>query len=228
MTLRENIRLALRAIASNKLRTSLTLVIIVVGISALITILTATEGINRKMLKQFTELGANTFTIKNEGALRRRRNRRAQSEMPPITMAQANAFKEHFSYPATISVASNIDNAAVVKFGSKKTNPNVKMFGVDDAYLRAAGWTTLQGRNFSKSECDNGQQVILLGKDVVAKIFETRDTVVGSMVNIGSRKYRVVGLLAPKGASQVSSDNLVMVPVINAKRTFGDDKPATI
>ncbi|MFN8310476.1 MAG: ABC transporter permease [Chitinophagales bacterium] len=224
MTLRENIRLALRAIAGNKLRTALTLTIIVVGISALITILTATEGINRKMMASFSEMGANTFTIKNQGGLRRKRNRRAQSEMPPITMTQSNTFKERYKYPSVISVISNADNAAVIKYESKKTNPNVRMLGIDENYLKVGGWSILEGRNFSKAEVDNGQNAILLGKDVVAKLFEARDTVVGKLVNIGSKKYRVAGLLAPKGASQVSNDNLVMIPVMNAKRTFGDDR----
>ena len=228
MSLLENIRLALRAIVANKLRTALTLVIIIVGISALIGILTATDGINRKMLTSFSELGSNTFTIKNEGGIRKRRGRKAQSEMPPITMVQYNQFKENFKYPATISVFSEADFAAVVKFESKKTNPNVKMLGIDETYLKVAGWSLLEGRNFSKAEVDNGQNVILLGKDVVAKLFESKDTIVGKMVNIGSRKYRVAGLLAPKGASQVSNDNMAMIPVINAKRTLGDDKSSYI
>ena len=67
MNLTENIRLALRAITANKLRTALTLLIIIFGIMALIGILTATEGINQSVLNSFSEMGSNTFSIKNEG-----------------------------------------------------------------------------------------------------------------------------------------------------------------
>ena len=111
-----------------------------------------------------------------------------------------------------------------MKYESKKTNPNVKLYGIDENYLKVSGNSIIEGRNFSKTEIDNGADAMLLGKDVVTKLFEKGDTVLGKMVSIGSKKYRVVGLLASKGASQVSNDNQLFVPIINAKRTFGDDQ----
>ncbi|MCW3125563.1 MAG: ABC-type antimicrobial peptide transport system, permease component [Bacteroidetes bacterium] len=223
MNLTENIRLALRAIAANKLRTALTLLIIVFGIMALIGILTATEGINQSVLSSFSEMGSNTFSIKNEGQTRHRRHRKAMVQNPVITMLQCQTFKANYKYPAVVTLSTEADGNAVLKYESKKTNPNVRIMGVDDDYLKVGGWSVMEGRNFSKTEVDNGQNVILLGKDVVAKIFPPKELVVGKMVNIGSSKYRVVGLLAPKGASQVSNDNMAMIPVMTAKRNFGDD-----
>jgi putative ABC transport system permease protein len=82
----------------------------------------------------------------------------------------------------------------------------------------------LDGRSFSKQEVDNGQNVILLGKDVCLKLFDSQAGVIGKVVNIGSHKYRVLGLLTAKGASQATNDNVVMIPVLNAKRTFGDER----
>ena len=224
MNLSENIRFAFRAIRANKLRSALTLLIIIFGIMALIGILTATEGINRSVMSSFTEMGSNTFTIKNEGQLRRRRHRKVMVNNPIITMQQCLSFKEQYKYPAVVTLSTEPDVATVVKYESKKTNPNVRMLGIDENYLKVAGWAVMDGRNFSKQEVENGQNVILLGKDVVAKIFDSKNNVVGKMVNVGSNKYRVAGLLAPKGASAVSNDNTVMIPVLNAKRTFGDEK----
>lgn len=223
MNLTENIRLALRAITANKLRTALTLMIIIFGIMALIGILTATEGINQSVLSSFSEMGSNTFSIKNEGEVRRRRRRKAMTTNPVITMLQCQEFKKNYKYPATVTQSIEADGNAVVKYESKKTNPNVRVIGVDEDYLKVSGWSIREGRNFSKQEVDNGQNVILLGKDLVKKIFDTEAGVVGKMINIGSGKYRVVGLLAAKGASQVSNDNIAMIPVVTAKRTFGDD-----
>jgi putative ABC transport system permease protein len=223
MNLTENIRLALRAITGNKLRTALTLLIIVFGIMALIGILTATQGINQSVLNSFSEMGSNTFSIKNEGEVRHRRRRKALTTNPVITMLQCQSFKKDYKYPATVTISTDADGNAVLKYESKKTNPNVRVMGVDDDYLKVAGWSIMEGRNFSKQEIDNGQNVILLGKDVVGKIFGAREEPVGKMVNIGSSKYRVIGLLAPKGASQVSNDNMAMIPVVTAKRNFGDD-----
>jgi putative ABC transport system permease protein len=225
MNLTENIKLALRAIRANILRTILTLSIIMFGITALIGILTATEGIKTKMLSSFTEMGSNTFGIKNEGQVRRhggpRRHRKAEN--PPITMQQSEQFKEVFHFPAVISVSNLANEIAIVKYGSKKTNPNVKVVGVDDNYLKVSGQTIAQGRNFSKGEVETGSDVILMGKDVVAKIFEPYDTVIGQMVSIGTKKFKVVGILASKGASQISSDNQVMIPVQNARWSFPAD-----
>ena len=215
--------MTLRAITANKLRTALTLLIIVFGIMALIGILTATEGINQSVLSSFSEMGSNTFTIKNEGEVRHRRHRKAMVTNPVITMLQCQDFKKNYKYPAVVTLSTEADGNAVFKYESKKTNPNVRITGVDDDYLKVAGWSIREGRNFSKQEVDNGQNVILLGKDVVGKIFSPRETIIGKMVNIGSSKYRVIGLLAPKGASLVSNDNMAMIPVMTAKRNFGDD-----
>lgn len=76
------------------------------------------------------------------------------------------------------------------------------------------------GRNFTKRECGNGTDIILLGRDVVARLYTPTEQVLGSLVNIGNKKYRVVGLMAPKGASKLSSDNQVIIPVVNGRRTF--------
>jgi putative ABC transport system permease protein len=225
MNLAENIKLALRAISGNMLRSVLTLLIIAFGIMALVVILTATEGIKTKILSSFTEMGSNTFGIRNEGQVRKRGGGRSRdAENPPITLQQANDFIKSFKYPATISVSKMADGSAVVKSERTKTNPNVKVFGIDEFYLKVSGLNIAEGRNFSKGEIESGTDVILLGKDVVAKVFLPNDTVIGSLVNIGSKKYKVVGILASKGASQMTTDNQVLIPVINAKRTFPDEK----
>ena len=133
MNLTENIRLALRTIRANILRTILTLSIIMFGITALIGILTATEGIKTKMLSSFTEMGSNTFGIKNEGLVRRRGGirRRRKMENPPITIQQANEFKKSFGFPAVVAISEVANDIAIVKFESKKTNPNVKVIAID-------------------------------------------------------------------------------------------------
>lgn len=225
MNLNENIRLALRVILGNKLRTALTVSIIMFGITALIGILTATEGIRVKMMNSFTEMGSNTFTIRSEGAVKRSRGprRNRKSENPPLSLQQVNSFKEHFKYPATVSASCNANLNAIILHESKKTNPNVVVVGVDDNYLKVSGTNIADGRNFSKAEIDNGSNVVLLGKDVVAKIFEPYDTVVGRMVSVASKKYKVIGILASKGASQMSSDNQAMIPLQNARYSFSSE-----
>ena len=192
MNLTENIKLALRAIRANILRTILTLSIIMFGITALIGILTATEGIKTKMLASFSEMGSNTFGIKNTGQVRRhggpRRHRKAEN--PAITIQQAEEFKSSFKFPAVISISNVANEIAIIKYESKKTNPNVKIFGVDENYMKVSGQSVAEGRNFSKSEIESGSDVILLGKDVITKVFEQYDTAIGKMVSVGNKKYK--------------------------------------
>ena len=225
MNLTENIRLALRVIVSNKLRTALTVSIIMFGITALIGILTATEGIRVKMVSSFTEMGSNTFSIRSSGDIKpgKRGAKRRKTENPNITLQQVNSFKENFKFPATVSASCDANRNAIILRESKKTNPNVIVVGVDDKYLKVSGTNIADGRNFSKAEIDNGTNVALLGKDVVAKVFEPYDTVVGKAVSIGNKKYKVIGILASKGASQMSSDNQAMIPLQNARYSFPDD-----
>ena len=222
MNLTENIRLALRTIRANILRTVLTLSIIMFGITALIGILTATEGIRTKMLTSFSEMGSNTFSVTNESSIRRKGGprRHRKDENPPITLQQVNEFKKNYSYPAAISVSAIVNRNAIVKHESKKTNPNVKVFGADENYLKVSGQTVAEGRNFSKTETENGSDVIMLGKDVVAKVFEPYDTVLGKLVSIGTKKFKIIGVLASKGASQVATDNQAIIPVVNARYSF--------
>lgn len=230
MNLTENIRLALRAIKANLLRSILTLLIITFGITALIGILTSTEGIKVKMMTSFTEMGSNTFGIKNESNIRRgggpRRRRKAGN--PPISLQQANSFIKAYNYPSTISVSVVASTFATIQFQSQKTNPNVKVFGADENYLKVSGQNIDLGRNFSKTEVENGSDVIVLGKDVVAKIFQPFDTVVGKLVSVGSRKYKVIGILGSKGASQIATDNQAIVPVLNARYAFPGEAPSYI
>jgi putative ABC transport system permease protein len=225
MNFTENIKLALRVIRANILRTMLTLSIIMLGIAALIGILTATEAMRATMLANFSEMGSNTFSIENQNGIRRHGgpHRHRKAENPSITIQQANQFRQFFDFPAVVSVSATSDDNAIVKYQSKKTNPNVKILAVDDNYLKVAGQNVDEGRNFSNTEIESGANVILLGKDVIKKVFEPRDTVLGKMVNIGDHKYKVIGILASRGASQLATDNQAMIPLENARAAFPAD-----
>jgi putative ABC transport system permease protein len=220
----ENIRLAFRALRANKLRSSLTLLIIALGIMALVGILTATEGIKFSLLKNFAEMGSNTLSVRREGEIRRHGGRRRSAETrenPVITFEQARGFKKQFHYPAATSVSAAFAFQAEVKCQSKKTNPNVKVIGGDENYLQVSGLSVEYGRNFTLTECDQGTDVIIIGRDIANALFIGPRQALQQMVNIGSKKYRVVGILASKGSSMFKSDNQVIVPVLNGKRTYG-------
>jgi len=134
MNLIENIREGLRSIAGNRLRTILTSLIIAIGITSLVGILTAIDGLQNSVNDSFAGLGANTFSIvARQDAFRR--GGRVLRQDAPIDYFDAIQFKRRFPYGATISVSSVIAGAAQAKFGSRKTNPNVQLIGGDDNFL---------------------------------------------------------------------------------------------
>jgi len=225
----DNIRLATRAIKGNKLRTILTLFIIAIGISALIAIITATEGITRKLTSSFSEMGANTFSIKNDAGLKRTRpGKKAAAGNPNITLFEATEFKRKYKFPSTIAVSALVDPAAIVRYDNKKTNPNVKVFGIDENYLKAGGFSIAEGRSFTNNEVQNGQNIALVGVDLISNLFDNKDSVLQKQISIGNTKYTIVGILASKGNSQVSSDNQVMIPVLTAKYNLGNQNTSYI
>jgi putative ABC transport system permease protein len=201
------------------------MLIISFGIMALIGILTATEGIKASMIKNFRQMGSNTFSIRNEGFIKREgprggRGKREKVENPVITPQQAAQFVKNFQYPATVSVSWMAQNGVTVKRESYKTNPNVRIWGVDANYLKVSGLSISRGRNFSKSEVDHGHLVAIIGKDVVAKIFPSDEPVLGAFINIGSNKVRVIGVQASKGSSQGGTDNQILLPYPTARRLY--------
>src|SRR5476651_2762930 len=102
-TYRENISIALQSIAGNRLRTSLTALIIAIGIMALVSILTAIEGIRQFTNDAFADLGANSFTIQNRGEGLNFGNGGHRKVYPAITYPQASRFKELFKLPVVAS-----------------------------------------------------------------------------------------------------------------------------
>ena len=138
--LAENIRIALQSIRSNLLRTILTVLIIAVGITALVGILTAIDSIKKSITKEFTFMGANTFSI-SSGGMRMQGNIRYRTKNHAyISYYQAKEFKELFNFPAVTAISVNATGTATVKFESEKSNPNVSVRGIDENYLSTAGY----------------------------------------------------------------------------------------
>ena len=128
----ENIRIAMQSIRSNILRSILTVMIIAIGITALVGILTAIESIKTSITKEFTVLGANTFSITSRGMRVQIGNQRIRTKnYSYISYYEAKEFKSLFNFPATASMSVNSTGTATLKYGSEKTNPNITVRGID-------------------------------------------------------------------------------------------------
>ncbi len=220
----ELIRVAWSSVKSNILRSILTLSIIAFGIMALVGILTAIDSILFSMTDNFSGLGANAFSVfPRSETIRSNRGGRIRKRGEPITFRQAMKFKDKFDFPARVSVSFTGTENAVVKFGDEKTNPNVRLRGVDESYLDVSGLDLATGRNFTNSEIENGSPKAIIGKDIVNLLFrDNQQFALDKVLAVGNIKYRVIGVLASKGSNMdQSEDRQVMVPVLNVKRHYG-------
>ncbi|MCZ2249631.1 MAG: ABC transporter permease [Bacteroidia bacterium] len=219
---KENIKIALNAIKSNLLRSIITMLIIAVGITALVGILTAIDAIKQSINSNFTNLGANTFTIRNkELIVRVGHDGRKPKKYPEITYAQAVKFKQLYNFKSLVSLSSIVGQAATVKYQSNKTNPNIGVFAGDENYLHSGGYELLQGRNFTEKEISGSSGVVILGSEVVKKLFTYKKKVLNEVVSIGPQKYKVIGTLKEKGSSMgMGGDKIIIIPLTNGRQYF--------
>ena len=218
----ENLNIALQSIKGNLLRTILTVCIIAVGITALVGILTAIDSIKNSITKEFTFMGANTFTINSRGMRIQVGDKRYRTKNYAfISYYQAKEFKDKFKFPSSVSISTNATGTATVKFESQKTNPNVSVQGVDENYLFTSGNELKTGRNFSEDEIDEGRNVVIIGEGIIRKIFKKGEKPLQQVISIGGGKYRVIGILASKGQGFGSGgDQICLLPFTNVRSYF--------
>ncbi|WP_347838553.1 ABC transporter permease [uncultured Draconibacterium sp.] len=218
----ENIRVALSSVKSNLLRTVLTVLIIAVGITALVGILTAIDSIKNSITKEFASMGANTFTITSRGMRVQIGNNRYRTKNHSyISYYQAKEFKELFDFPATTAISVYSTGTATLKYASEKTNPNISVRGIDENYLSTAGYEIGTGRSFSDHDIQSGRNVVLLGSELAKRLFKGGENPIQKVISIGSGKYKVVGVLAEKGSGfGMNSDMVCFIPYTNSRTYF--------
>ncbi|HMO40975.1 MAG TPA: ABC transporter permease [Saprospiraceae bacterium] len=221
----ENVRLALNSIRGNILRSVLTLMIIAFGIMALVGILTAIDSAIYSLSDNLSSLGANSFDIVPRDS-RGRRGGVQEKRGENFTYKQAMDFKEAFNFPAQTSVSMNCSSNAAIRYGEEKTNPNVRVSGIDEAYLDTKGIEVELGRNFNTREALNGSNIAIIGKDIVKLLFkDNAEKALDQVISVGNIKLKVIGVLKSRGSSiNQSEDRQVLIPLQTGKRYFGSDR----
>jgi putative ABC transport system permease protein len=218
MNIKENIAEGLRSIKGNLLRTVLTALIISLGITSLVGILTAIDGIQSSVDNSFSGLGANSFDIRNRPAMQVRREGQKEKRFKNIDYRQAARYKYLFTAKGKVSLKTNVTNNAIGKYESKKTNPNVRLMGIDDNFIELKGYKIADGRNFSSNEFTNAVNVCLLGVDVIDQLFEKTNPINHEII-VSGIKLKVIGVLAKKGNMMGGGDDrVIMVPLETGRK----------
>jgi putative ABC transport system permease protein len=234
----DSIGLSYQTIKSNRLRTAITVIIIALGIMALIAIITAVEAVNQSLTQSFSTMGANAFSIRfkernirfgggpNRGeAKKTNRNAvvRASSEGKLITLEDARAFKERYSFPAKVGIALSGPNGIIVSTDTKKTNPDIRVTGGDENYLQLNGYELSLGRDFNEADVETGRSVCVIGNVIAQKLYgDNTQRALDKIITVAGNKYRIIGILKDKGSSAfMNADKVVITTYNNIRRIFG-------
>ncbi|WP_396139497.1 ABC transporter permease [Flavobacterium sp.] len=221
---RENVKIALGSIRTQLLRTILTIIIITIGITALVGILTVVAAFENNLNSTFASMGSNTFNI-NQYKTQLRGNggvNKIEKINPIITYPEAKAFKEKYSYPLTQTSLSFIaTSSAEVKFENQKTDPEISVLGVDEYFLTNSGLEVTQGRNFNPFDISNNVYYCIVGSDFVSKGLLKDINPIGKIISIRGAKFKVIGVLKEKGSTFGNSQDLrIMIPIQVARSLF--------
>jgi putative ABC transport system permease protein len=227
MTYTENIRLAMQSIKSNRLRTMLTALIIAIGLTALVGILTTLDAVKKSMTDAFSSMGANSFTVRNRsGGIRIGGPGQRAKPFASIRYEQALAFKEQLKTPATVAVSLRGSGGATAKYNSVKTNPNINVQAIDENGLQAQGLDLVLGRNLSKSEITTGSTNCIIGNELSKTLFN-KESPLDKVITVGNTRLKVIGVLDTKGSSLGNnSDRTVFVPLLKGKQINTNPDPS--
>ena len=227
MTYTENVRLAMQAIKSNRLRTMLTALIIAIGLSALVGILTTLDAVKKSMTEAFSNMGADSFNIRNRGTgIRIGGSGERPKAFKSIRYEEALAFKKRLNAPAVVTLSVIASNGATAKYNKEKTNPNVTIRGIDESGLESQGLDLALGRNLSIHEVETGSNVCIIGEEISKKLFKN-ESPIDKILTAGSNRLKVIGVLVSKGSSMGTSvDRAIFIPIYKAKLINASSNPS--
>ena len=220
---KENIKIALGSIRAQLLRTVLTIVIIAIGITALVGILTVVSAIDYTLNSKFASMGSNTFSI-NQYEFRTRNQGGDEVEKinPIISYPEAKAYKEKFNYPFTrTSLSFTATGRAEVKFDNEKTDPEIAVLGVDEYFTANNGFEVTQGRNFNGFDISNNTYTCIVGSDFATKGLLKDVNPIDKIISIRGAKFKVIGVLKEKGSTFGNNQDLrILIPIQVARSLF--------
>jgi putative ABC transport system permease protein len=220
-----SLRIASRALETNKLRSILTMLGIIIGVGAVIAMIAVGSGAKARIAEQIASIGSNMLIVRS-GSSTSGGLRLGAGTVPTLTVDDSKAILNEI--PSVKYAAPNISGVAQVVFGNQNCSTFVNGTTPEILYIR--DWPLTLGRNFSHQEADGAAKVCLLGKTVVENLFGGIDPI-GQIVRIVKAPFRVIGVLAPKGQSPWGSDqdDVIFVPLTAAqKRLLGTQYPGMV
>lgn len=221
MNLFENIKEAFRSVKSNLLRTILTGLIIAVGITSLVGMLTAIDAMKSQIVESLSGFGANNFDIRGKGVTGGRASTAGvvEKNYPKISYREATSFQTNYKERGISTVTTSISGSAEVKRKSNKTNPNSRIIGGDENYFLIKGVGIETGRNFSSVEIQYGNNVCVIGTEIKETLFTEGENPINDYISFFGRRYTIIGVMEKQGGvgGDSGADRAIVIPLLNGK-----------
>ena len=213
MNLFLTLRIAMRALAKNKMRAILTVLGVVIGIAAVTTMVSIGESASQLVQGQLQSLGTNVIVV-IPGSGRRGGVR----EAPVVTLTAEDSDRIASDCPAVMVASPLVGAAGQVIFGNVNWRPK-EMMGVGPDYLSVRNWPLQSGGFFTASDVTSADKVCVIGRTLVAKLFQTSNPL-GQTIRVKNIPFRVVGVLKEKGANIIGDDqdDIVLIPYTTVRK----------
>jgi len=210
----EAVKMALRSLRTNLFRTVLTLLGIIIGVGAVVTMLALGDGSKAAVLSRIEAMGTDLLLIR-AGA----RNVRTRDESAALIAEDAEAIA---ALPNVLEAVAEYGNAITVRYGD--SDYTTSGTGATANFARARNWGAAQGAFFSDADVRGYAPVAVLGQTVVDNLFRNGDAPLGKYILVNNIPFQVIGVLSPKGANSSGSDmdDIILMPLTTARmRLFG-------
>ncbi len=210
MNLTQSIFEALESLNGNKMRSGLTVLGIVIGVAAVIAMLSVGRGAEESITGSISGIGTNLLFVFRGDMSDTIRNPK------PLTISDADAIADKFAAPSVEAVAPALQGNAEVSFGGEQIS--TQLFGVTPDYFTARNYLIAEGKYITEEHLLGRASVVLLGPEVAEEIFGHSDGVTGETVRIEGQPFRVLGVLESKGGGMFGSqDNVAVIPLTTAQ-----------
>ncbi len=221
---KSTLKMAITSLRVNKMRSALTSLGVIIGVSAVIIMLAVGSGASKKVTQNMEAMGTNLLTIRSASA-KSGGVHMGMGTKPTLTSKDAIAIEKNVSNILAISTLSS--EGKQLTYGNQ--NWSTTVYGIQPSYLFIKNYEIDSGRGFVQEDLQNSAKVAIMGATVATELFGDVDPI-GKVIRVGNIPFKIIGLLKVKGQSgPFDQDDLIFIPITTAqKKVFGTDFPGTV
>lgn len=220
MNIEESVKIAFAALRLNKLRSFLTMLGIIIGVTSVVLLVSLGAGLQSYITSQFEQLGSNLLFI-IPGRIGFGGRGPGGATINKLTQKHVDQIEKRVD--GLLGVVPTVQQFTTVKYQSK-VQKDVTIIGTTEEFDDVVNLTAVSGNFFDKNQVEAGKKVAVIGKTIAEDVFGDKNPI-GQKIDIKGQKYTVLGILKAQGSTfGIDQDNVVVIPIIAAQRQFGFDQ----